>query len=247
MVMTQKDAVYEAIKQLGGYATFGQLNQTALRVPNCDWSGTKTPFASIRRIVQQDARYFRIRPGLWGVLAQKEAILAQLQLPLDWQTAQNEQTATFDHGYYQGLLVEIGNLRHLQTFVPYQDKNRAFLGKSLSQITTLDKFHEFTYSDVLRRAITIDVTWFNARNFPDAFFEVEHSTDIQNSLLKFVELQDFYTRFYIVADSVREREHQTKLNYDAFSDIRSRVGFLAYEQVAKMHTAEYERAKHDAF
>lgn len=35
---------------------------------------------------------------------------------------------------------------------------------------------------------------------PHSFFEIEHSTDIQNSLLKFNDLQDFYVRMVIVAD-----------------------------------------------
>jgi hypothetical protein len=46
---------------------------------------------------------------------------------------------------------------------------------------------------------------------PNHFYEVEHSTDIQNSLLKFAELQDFNSRFTIVADIVRKREYEAKL------------------------------------
>ena len=34
---------------------------------------------------------------------------------------------------------------------------------------------------------------------PCAFYEVEHSTDMKNSLNKFYKLQDFRAKFYIVA------------------------------------------------
>jgi hypothetical protein len=50
--MKQHEAVLLAMKQNGGYATLGQLYQTAPKVPGSDWSGTKNPFANIRRIVQ---------------------------------------------------------------------------------------------------------------------------------------------------------------------------------------------------
>ena len=39
---------------------------------------------------------------------------------------------------------------------------------------------------------------------PHSLFEIEHSTDIQNSLLKFNDLQDFYSRMVIVADTVKQ-------------------------------------------
>jgi hypothetical protein len=46
---------------------------------------------------------------------------------------------------------------------------------------------------------------------PSHLYEVEHSTDIQNSLLKFNELEDFNAKFFIVADRVREKEYNLKL------------------------------------
>ena len=49
--MKQYEAVIETLKRLGGCATFGQLNQEVFKIEDCTWN-TKTPFASIRRIVQ---------------------------------------------------------------------------------------------------------------------------------------------------------------------------------------------------
>lgn len=229
---TQANAVHAAMTALGGYATFNQLNHHALRVPGVEWN-TKTPFATIRRIVQEDARFFKLRPGLWALTADRDRIIAALQLSPTEPTAPTE---AFDHGYYQGLLVELGNFGRYETFVPYQDKNRAFLGKPLSEVATLPKFHDFTYPHVLRRAVTVDVTWFNTRQFPHAFYEVEHSTDIYNSLLKFVELQDFSAAFYIVADKAREREFADRYAQQAFAPIRGRVKFWNYNDLAERHS-----------
>lgn len=49
----------------------------------------------------------------------------------------------------------------------------------------------FTYKEVVEKIKSIDVFWFNDRRFPKFVFEVEHSTDFKNALLKFLELQDF--------------------------------------------------------
>ncbi len=77
--------------------------------------------------------------------------------------------------------------------------------------------------------------WFNDRQMPHSFFEVEHSTDIQNSLLKFNDLQDFYARMIIVADDVRRTEYERKIKYSSFVQIGSRVKFLNYESLLKQY------------
>jgi hypothetical protein len=230
--MRQSDAVYQAMLNNGGYATLGLLYQMALKVPDCNW-GTKTPFASIRRIVQDDPRFMKLRPGLWALTEQEASVLQRFNITSQAASANVEE---FNHSYYQGLLVEIGNMSNFKTFVPYQDKNKSFLTQKLHDLTTLDTFHSFTYEPLLRRGRTVDVTWFNERDFPQAFYEVEHSTDIQNSLLKFLDFQDFRIEFYIVADAVRRREYETKLDYTAFKAIKSHVKFWDYEFLSQVHS-----------
>ncbi|MBU1036427.1 hypothetical protein KKF32_00135 [Patescibacteria group bacterium] len=231
--MKQHEAVIKTMKERGGFATLGFLNQN---VDISDWK-TKTPFASIRRIVQDNRFFFKIRPGLWALKTYKDKLPENI-LPVEKisKTKQEE----FNHSYYQGLLVEIGNLKKQETFVPYQDKNKKYLEKNLSEITTVKKFYNFTYKDLLRNAITIDVVWFNERKMPSNFFEIEHSTDIKNSLGKFVQLQDFYTKFYIVADIARRREYGDKLKLSAFQSVKSRVNFIDYESLSNWHTKSFE-------
>src|SRR6266567_5006213 len=112
--MNQREAVIEAMRANGGYATLGTLYKEALKIPGVKWE-TKTPFSSIKRIVQNPKYFFRIRPGLWALLEAKH------ELPDDLTEKPKPQS---DHTYYQGLLVELGNLRKLQTFVPKQDRGR---------------------------------------------------------------------------------------------------------------------------
>ncbi|MEK6681413.1 MAG: hypothetical protein AABY79_05550 [Nitrospirota bacterium] len=49
--MKQHEAVIKVMEEKGGYATLGFLNQNVLKIADCEWK-TKTPFASIRRIVR---------------------------------------------------------------------------------------------------------------------------------------------------------------------------------------------------
>lgn len=77
---------------------------------------------------------------------------------------------------------------------------------------------------------------------PSVLFEVEHSTDIQNSLLKFVELQDFNANFFIVADTARKAEYEGKLSLNAFVPIKARVQFMDYNKLSEWHTKTFEIA-----
>lgn len=229
--MKQYEAVVQAMRESGGYATLGHLYRTATRVPGCHW-GTKTPFASIRRIVQQHTEhFFKIRPGLWALTSERGAVLEKLALAADPGRA-----AEFNHSYYQGLIVEIGNLKNYETFVPHQDKNKPFLSRRLSDVSTLKEFYNFTYDELLRRARTVDVSWFNDRRLPKAFFEVEHSTDMRNSLLKFRDFEDFRIRFFIVADAARRREFEDKISSPTFRPIKDSTHFLNYETLAEVHS-----------
>ena len=130
-----------------------------------------------------------------------------------------------------GVLVEIGKLREMRTYVPAQDKNRKYMGVPLYEITDTVELPHFTYDNLMRKAKTVDVIWLNEREMPSAFYEVEHTTDIKNSLSKFYELQDFHAEFYIVADKRRRSEFDDKLHVSMFKPIESRVRFLDYERV----------------
>jgi hypothetical protein len=231
--MTQNEQVIEVMKNLGGYATLGQLYNA---VDVSEW-GTKTPFASIRRIVQINSAFFKIRPGLWALKAYKDIIPPEILPP---ENAPKAEKDALDHYFYQGLLVQLGNMANYKTYVPAQDKNQPFLDARLGEIAHSTECPKFTYEEVVQRIRSIDVIWFNERRYPHAVYEVEHTTDFQNSLGKFVELQDFYVEFWIVAHKARKNEFQAKINFTQFQPIAARVKFLDYEQVAQWHDKSQE-------
>ncbi len=224
---TQAQQVIDTLREQGGYATLGNLYHL---VDTSTWA-TKTPNESIRRIVQQSQEIFKIQPGLWALEECRDKVMRKFGL----KSGNKKSEEQFTHGYYQGLLVEIGKFRHLTTYVPAQDQNRLFIDKKLGEITDTTELPDFTYDELKRRARTIDVIWFNERKMPSDFYEVEHTTDIKNSLTKFYELQDFYAGFFIVADASRKKEYEDKLHVSMFSPIENRVKFLNYKQVVDLY------------
>lgn len=244
MNMTQSQAVIEAIESLGGIAPLGKIYQVALQNNDCTWA-TQTPQASIRRIVRHTKGIYVVRKGLYALETHRKQLEANGIVEMTSANADSAEIQQFTHYYYQGLLLKVGELKHLDTFVPNQDKNRMFLQEAtLGDLRSLNEIPNYTYPPLVQRSSTIDVIWFNERKMPHSFFEVEHSTDIQNSLLKFCDLQDFYARMVIVADNYRKEEYQRKLNETAFRDLREhkRVSFLSYDEL----NSQYENALADS-
>ena len=227
--MTQKQQVIETMRNNGGYATFQQLNHL---LDFSTWK-TKTPQASVRQIVQIHKEFFRIKPGLWALTDCKESVLKKFEI----QENDKDSEEMFSHTYYQGMIVELGNMHNYRTFVPNQDKNRLFLEKKLSEIATEKELPPFTTYDLINRAKTVDVIWFNERTMPCRFYEVEHSTNISNSLDKFYELQDYRADFYIVADESRHKQFDSLMERSMYRSIVKYVKFFNYDNLA----LQYER------
>lgn len=244
--MKQNEAVILTIEKLGGVATLGQLNQEVFKITDCKWI-TKTPFASVRRIVQLDKNIYKIRPGLYSLIKLKALNESRGIIQETEKNKDSKEVIEFNHSYFQGLLLKVGNLKGLKTFVPNQDKNKLFLNEKLVDIRTLNEIPQYTYPKLVQRSSTIDVIWFNEREMPHSFFEVEHSTDIQNSLLKFNDLQDFYSRMVIVANSLRKDEYLNKLKYSSFKNLskNNRVSFMDYEGLNKQYETIIEQQNYE--
>lgn len=227
------------MKRLGGVATLGQLYAEVFKIKDCEWK-TKTPFASVRRIVQLHKEIYKIKPGLYGLISKKSENEARGIVAETEKNKDSAQVKAFGHTYHQALLLIIGKLRKFDCWSPNQDKNKMFVNESLGSLRTLQEMPHFSYERLVDRSATIDVIWFNERRMPNSFFEVEHGTDMKNSLLKFNDLQDFHSRMVIVSDATRRGEFDSRIKFSAFRDIAKRVNFLSYEQLVKDYEYEVE-------
>lgn len=227
----QHEVVIAALARLGGASPLANLYLEVFRQPT-NW-GTKTPHATVRRIVQKRPEFYKLRPGLYCLASRRAEFEAQYALP-----SRGEAPAAAvhnNHYFYQGMLLEIGDARGMDTYVPPQDKNRAYLGKRLCQISVIAQLPEFGYPRFMKKARTIDVVWLNERKMPAYFFEVEMQGNFSNSLLKFDELQDFSAEMNIVAPESYRRRFMREINLNAFRSVRKRVKFYEIEKLAAHH------------
>ena len=97
--VTQEQQVIEVLRDAGGYATLRRLNEL---LDFSTWA-TKTPEASVRRIVQNSSQIFKVQPGLWALNEMRDVVLQRFELNLGNKKSEEQ----FSHGYYQGFLLMI--------------------------------------------------------------------------------------------------------------------------------------------
>jgi hypothetical protein len=234
---TQTQVVIETLEKLGGIQTLGLITQEALKNPDFKFSGS-SPQANIRRIVQVSKEIYKIKPGLYSLEKFRKQNEEKGAIVETEKNQGSKEIEEFTHGYYQGLLITIGNLRNLKTYSPNQDNTRTFLDKKLSEIRTLQEIPKFSYDEFVKRSKTVDTIWFHETKdnlMPQSYFEVEHSTDIQNSLLKYADLRDFSAKKFIVADRKRKQEFEQKMKYLAFEKLKDQILFLPYDELVKQY------------
>lgn len=73
--MTKREPLIQTLERLGGIATLGTLYQEVFKIAECTWK-TKTPFASIRQIVQLAPEIYKIKPGLWALESHRQELEA---------------------------------------------------------------------------------------------------------------------------------------------------------------------------
>ena len=84
----------------------------------------KTPFASIRRIVQLSPDIYKIKPGLYA-LKELQTQLEKNGIAVGDSTKHGiKSDAGFQPFYYQGLLLEIGNMKLMATFAEPGQKQK---------------------------------------------------------------------------------------------------------------------------
>ena len=226
---TWAEVIETVMKSHGYFATLKQLHDEA---PKLKEHSGKTPNMTINYVVQVNGRFTKIMPGLWAL----SKYLDKLPHYLNPNIQKSDQEKTIiTHALMQGYLIEIGNMKGYSTFTP--DKNGLFLNKRLTDIISVQNCPTFTYDRVLQRVKYIDVIWFNEREYPANVIEVEHSTDFRNSLLKFLELQDFTTKMTIVASQERREQFEREIRRATFRIISRRIHFVGYDDVEKNYAA----------
>ncbi len=234
--MTYSDAIEKVMLNNGYFAPLKLIYKEIWKYKDRSQITGKTPDYTIQERVQRDKRFKRIGLGVYALTDYIDK-LPQAKTP---KTAQEVQERK--HASIQGMLLEIGNQQRDIVDTYTNDKKWIFNNKTLGSLATIQKVPLFTYKHIIDDSVTYaDVIWFNERMFPQVIFEVEHSTDFRDAFVKFMELQDFQTRFYCVSDESRIEKFEKEKNKNAFSAISSRVGFLTYNQIENDYNQAIKR------
>lgn len=228
--LTWSEAIEKFMFENGYFATLKKLHQ---EVPKLKKYAGLTPHKTINERVQRDPRFTKISPGLWALTKYLDKLPPNLNPRIP---RSEEEKIQQTHSSIQGLLLEIGKSEGFNTYTP--DKNSPYINGRLGNFATLEEMPKFTYEPVVKRVSTIDVIWFNKRGYPCNAIEVEHTTNYRNSLLKFLELQDFVTRMTIVSFQKRIREFEKEIKSVAFREIINRCVFFSYEQIEQIYSLQ---------
>ena len=231
--LTYPDIIERIMLENGGYAPlkliyrkFSEEYRDAKNVQG------KSPNASLRHEALSNSRFERIGVGVYALRSR----VPSLSFAPDPQT--KKEKVTRRHSDIQGMLLEIGNTRDLVADTYTADRKAQFQNKTLGNIATMGKMPFFTYKPIVDAVRHVDVAWFNDRKFPMKVFEVEHTSDFRNALTKFCQLQDFKLTFCCVAEEAKKNKFLRVVEFSAYSAIRDRCEFIAYEKVE----ADYETA-----
>ncbi len=235
--LTWSDAIEKVMLKNNCFATLKKLNEEVPKLYG-DSAG-KTPERTISERLQRDAKFKKIMPGLWALTAYSDKLPKHVNLDMEKSPAKK---AEITHSLIQGYMIEIGNIEGFKTFSP--DKNKPFLNGKLKDISKLENIPEFTYKSTCQRIRGIDVIWFNGRGYPENIIEVEHTTNCQRSLLKFVYLQDFKTKMTIVAPKEKELQYKKEISNPAFDAIREDVEFFNYDQITNRYSHSMDSKKY---
>ena len=224
--MTYSEAIEKVLLNNGYIAPLKLIYREIWKYKDKTTIKGKTPDATIQERVQRDKRFTRIGLGVYALTDYLDK-LPKLNDP----TTKAEECER-KHAIIQGMLLEIGNNLKEVSDTYTNDKKFVFDNKTLGSIATLSSVPMFTYENIIKDSVSFaDVIWFNERKFPKKIFEVEHSTDFRDALIKFMELQDFQTEFCCVSSSERKNKFKKEIQKAAFKPIENRVSFLTYEEI----------------
>jgi len=134
-----------------------------------------------------------------------------------------------DHSCVEFLLLNMGRMLGYDTYT--SDPSMVCNGVRLGDLATLDKngLSIRIPRDILDDAIEVDILWFRGQEI--YAFEVEHSRNFREALLRLSGLIKLNVRLFIVAPAEKYGKFERELSKSIFSNIRDKVSFISYENL----------------
>jgi hypothetical protein len=195
--------------------------------PDCDLLDVDNFLWVLYDAVVKDAVVKREEPIPTDPVPQPETIVEEQGAGLD------------DHWDAIAMLAQVGKLLGYDVYVADPSRRSAKFGVKLGKLADLQQVPRFTLDRYLDTISFVDVIWFQ-EEFPAYCFEVEHSTNVTQGLLRLYQIRRFTdARFLIVAPAKVEQRFRSEANKDPFHQIKDRYTFKSYDDL----TAFFQSAK----
>ena len=135
------------------------------------------------------------------------------------------------HEAAEAVLLKLGNLLDYDTYTP--DASKTFNGEKLGDIATLEELPDFTNAKIMESAQNIDVVWMKDE-WPEFFFEVEHTTGVTSGLLRIYQAEKVNAKFFIVGPQEVLKKYEREVEKAPFHRIKHKYRFRSYEELCEM-------------
>ncbi len=135
------------------------------------------------------------------------------------------------HEAAEAVLLMLGNLLGYDTYTP--DASKTFNGEKLGDIATLEELPDFTNAKIMESVQNIDVVWLKDE-WPEFFFEVEHTTGVTSGLLRIYQAEKLPAKFFIVGPQDVLKRYEREVEKAPFHRIKGKYRFRSYDGLREM-------------
>ncbi len=136
------------------------------------------------------------------------------------------------HEAAEGILLMLGNLLGYDTYTP--DASRVYNSQRLGDIATLTELPYFASEKIMESIQNIDVVWLKDE-WPEYFFEVEHTTGVTPGLLRIFQAEKINAKFFIVGPQDVLKRFEREVEKAPFNRIKSKYRFRSYKELDEMY------------
>ncbi len=234
--MTKVEAIERVLLDNGGAGSLSYIYDNIERY----YPGAKNPReweAGIRGVLYRELskRFKRVGLSLYAVINYKEE-----KMPTNNKVRM--------HSFMEGLCLELGNLKNCLTYTAdpsavYRDNVK------LRDIATMSDIPSFTYPKILQEVKHIDVLWFNQKGFQFPLYAIEvvdSLSTLSNAFNRCLQLQNFHTKFIIVAPEKHRGKYEQTLQLEIYSQMKEYFTFLNYEKLQQIYQSTIQLHKLEA-
>lgn len=130
------------------------------------------------------------------------------------------------------FVLKLGEMLGYSTYTC--DKKEKYHDIELGDVALLKELPDFAGERDKGFARRIDVIWFDADENPKYCIEVEHTTNVVNSLTKLYQLKQFHVDFFIVASEDKRSKYESEMGKSPYRADKDRFHFISYNDLISL-------------